>query len=70
MTNDTLIIRAIRSCATVAEAKEILVERRRTVLALEDKYGPDHPTAKMFSNDYWAASDELVAMVTDGLIAK
>lgn len=44
---------------TLAEAKEIAREMRKTALVVEAKYGPDHSTSKMFSDRYWDFIDEM-----------
>ena len=47
--------------ATLAEAKEIARDMRKTSLSVSAKYGEGHPIAKMFSNRYWDFVDAMAA---------
>ena len=44
---------------TLTEAKEIARSMRETALVVAKAYGDDHPTAKVFSDRYWAFVDEM-----------
>lgn len=45
--------------SSLAEAKEIAREMRQTSMVITAKYGSDHPTAKSFSDRYWAFVDAM-----------
>lgn len=44
---------------TLAEAKAIAADMRKTVATLEVAYGAHHPTAKIFSDRYFAFVDAM-----------
>lgn len=59
MTNAITAATVLAEIETLSEAKEIARDMRKTALAVEAKYGPDHSTAKMFSERYWDFIDEM-----------
>lgn len=55
-----LLDRALAECTTLAEAKDIARELRRTARTVSDKYGEGHPITIAFDNRYWHFVDALV----------
>lgn len=49
----------LEECATLEEAKEVARDMRKTSIAVANKYGTEHPTAKGFSDRYWAFVDAM-----------
>jgi hypothetical protein len=56
----------IADCATLADAKAIARDMRKTAAVVSEKYGIGHPTTVAFDKRYWDFVDEMALHFAKG----